>query len=455
MTVVVWFRDDLRLSDHPALDAAAAVGAVVPVFVRDEAFADLGGAARWWLHQALASLGHDIAAKGGHLNLMSGDAAECLSHAAAQAGADEIHALAARIPADRARQETAAQKLAEEGVRLVLHPGALLHAPKSIRTGAGTAYSVFTPFWRSFAATDVAPAAPSPPPVQWGDRRFGEPLGSFGLLPTAPDWAGGLRETWAVGEAAAGARLEAFVADGLADYARTRDRPDLPGTSRLSPDLRWGHLSPARVWRRVRMAIAADPACETGGWAFLRQLGWREFSHHVLDAHPDLATRNLKAGFDAFPWRHDRAALACWTSGETGFPLVDAAMRELWHTGWMHNRCRMVVASFLIKDLRQDWRTGLAWFDDTLVDADPALDPFGWQWVAGSGADAAPFFRVFNPIAQGKKFDPDGDYIARWLPERAALPAAGRHALGARPVVDHDAARHAALADWKRAMAGD
>ncbi len=454
MTVVVWFRDDLRLSDHPALDAAAAVGAAVPVFVVDATFAGLGGAARWWLHQALASLGHDIAARGGHLNIMTGDPAECLSHAAAQAGADEIHALAARIPAERALQEAAARKLAVEGVRLVLHPGALLHRPRSIRTGAGTAYSVFTPFWRAFCAARVAPS-PRPLPVQWVDRRFGETLGGISCLPAAPAWADGLRETWAVGEAAAAARLEAFVADGLAGYGSDRDRPDLPGSSRLSPDLRWGHLSPARVWRRVEVAMAADPACEAGGWAFLRQLGWREFAHHVLDAHPDLARRNLKPGFDAFPWQADRSALARWKSGETGYPLVDAAMRELWRTGWMHNRCRMVAASFLVKDLRQDWRTGLAWFDDTLVDADPALDPFGWQWVAGTGADAAPYFRVFNPVAQGQRFDPEGDYVARWLPERAALPAAGRHAPGPRPVVEHDAARRAALADWKRCVAGD
>lgn len=449
MTVVVWFRDDLRLADHPALDAAAAVGAVVPVFVRDASFTGLGGAARWWLHRALAALGHDVAAKGGHLNLLSGDVAEALSHAAAQAGADEIHALASRVPAERAMQEGVARKLAEEEVRLVLHPGALLHQPNAIRTGAGTAYSVFTPFWRAFSAIEVAPPRPSAQP-QWVDRRFGESLAS---LPAAPDWADGLEETWAVGEAAAVARLETFVAEGLADYARHRDRPDLPGTSRLSPDLRWGHLSPARVWRRVQMAMAADPACETGGWAFLRQLGWREFAHHVLDAHPDLATRNLKSGFDAYPWRDDASALARWKSGETGYPLVDAAMRELWRTGWMHNRCRMVAASFLVKDLRQDWRTGLAWFDETLVDADPALDPFGWQWVAGTGADAAPYFRVFNPLAQGEKFDPQGDYVARWLPERAGLTAAGRHALGPRPVVDHAEARRAALADWKRSVA--
>ncbi len=449
MTVVVWFRDDLRLADHPALDAAAAVGAVVPVFVADAAVAALGGAARWWLREALTALGHDIAARGGHLNLLQGDVAECLSRAAAEAGADEIHALAARIPADRAVQEGAARQLAAEGVRLVLHPGALLHQLQAIRTGAGAAYSVFTPFWRRFSATEILPPREAPAP-QWADRRFGESLARFSQLPLAAAWGEGLHETWAVGEAAAVQRLEAFVADGLADYARTRDRPDLPGTSRLSPDLRWGHLSPARVWRRVQMAIAADPGCETGGWAFLRQLGWREFAHHVLDAHPDLAARNLKPGFDAFPWQTDRSTLARWKSGETGYPLVDAAMRELWRTGWMHNRCRMVAASFLVKDLRQDWRTGLAWFDDTLVDADPALDPFGWQWVAGTGADAAPYFRVFNPVAQGKRFDPDGDYIARWLPERADLPRDLRHAPGPRPVVDHDDARRAALADWKR-----
>lgn len=453
MTAVIWFRDDLRLADHPALAAAAGAGAVVPVFARD-AFPALGGAARWWLHHALASLGRDIAAGGGHLNLLQGDLGDCLGRAAAQAGADEIHALAARIPAERALQDRAARTLAAGGVRLILHPGALLHDPASLRTGAGTPYAVFTPFWRAFSARDVAPLPPARP-VQWADRRFGETLDDLGLLPKQPDWAAGLRDAWAVGEAAAEARLERFVATGLADYQRLRDRPDLSGTARLSADLRWGHLAPQRVWRRVRLAIAADPACEDGGWAFLRQLGWREFAHHVLAAHPDLAARNLKPGFDAFPWRDDAAALARWRSGETGYPLVDAAMRELWQTGWVHNRCRMVAASFLVKDLRQDWRTGLAWFDDTLVDADPALDPFGWQWVAGSGADAAPFFRVFNPLTQGRKFDPEGDYIARWLPERAGLSAAGRHASGPRPVVDHDQARREALADWKHAMTGE
>lgn len=452
MTALVWFRDDLRLADHPALAAAAACGPVVPVFVIDDACAALGGAARWWLHHGLAALGADIAARGGHLNLLAGSAAVALRAAAQACGAAEVHALAARIPAERAMQHAAAAALAEDGVRLILHPGALLHDPALIRTGAGTPYAVFTPFWRAFAARlEVPPAVPEPE-AAWGAERFGVGLDTLGLLPS-PDWAAGLRAAWAVGEGPALARLEAFVTHHLKDYERHRDRPDLPGTARLSPDLRWGHLSPHAVWRRVRLAMALDPACETGGWAFLRQLGWREFAHHVLAAHPDMATRNLKVGFDKFPWRADAVALRRWRRGETGYPLVDAAMRQLWASGWMHNRGRMVAASFLVKDLRQDWRTGLAWFDDTLVDADPALDPFGWQWVAGSGADAAPYFRIFNPLAQGKRFDPAGNYIADWLPDRAGLSAVLRHAASPDAVVDHDEARKAALADWRAAMA--
>ncbi len=440
MTAILWFRDDLRFADHPALDAAMAEGPVLPVFVRDRAFR-VGGAARWWLHHALADLGAAIAAEGGRFALYDGEAGVALAAAARAVGADTVHALAARIPAERALQDDAARRLAASGVRLVLHRGALLHDPAAIRTGAGNPYSVFTPFWRAFAREFAAPPAAAPVARRWRNDMLGVGLDALGLLPR-PDWAAGLRAAWAVGEAAAEARLEAFVAEGLAAYARDRDRPDTPGTARLSADLRWGHLSPARVWRRV-LAATADPACDTGGWAFLRQLGWREFAHHVLWANPEMAAVNLRAAFDAFPWADDPEGLARWQRGETGFPLVDAGMKELWTTGWMHNRCRMVAASFLVKDLCIDWRQGLAWFDDTLVDADPALDPFSWQWVAGSGADAAPYFRVFNPEAQGRKFDPESAYVRRWLgrPGHAAEPGA---------VVDHAAARTAALAAWRQ-----
>ncbi len=449
---ILWFRDDLRLADHAALAAAACDGAVLPVFVLDETFSAVGGAAKWWLHHALAALGRDLAAAGGGLALRRGGAAAELAAVARAAGAATVHAYAARIPAERARQARAAAELARHGVRLVLHDGALLHDPAAIRSGAGTPYAVFTPFWRAFSRLDAAWCRADPPPLEavWRDgREFSLRLEDLGLLPGPPDWAAGLRAAWTVGEAAAEDRLERFVADGLRDYAARRDYPAEAGTSRLSPDLRWGHLCPRRVWRRVRLAMAADPALEAGGWAFLRQLAWREFAHHVLAAHPDLARRNLRPAFDAFPWVDDATALRRWQRGETGFPLVDAAMRELWTTGWMHNRGRMAAASFLVKDLRCDWRRGLAWFDDTLVDADPALDPFGWQWVAGSGADAAPYFRVFNPVTQGRKFDPDGLYVARWRPELASRPVPARHDAAADAVVDHAAARAAALAAYR------
>lgn len=437
MTAIVWFRDDLRLDDHPALAAAARAGAVLPAFVRDAEFR-VGGAARWWLHHALADLGRRIADAGGRLAIYDGDAGMALAEAARAVGAREVHALAARVPAGRAAQDAAAARLAADGVRLVLHPGALLHDPAAIRTGAGRPYTVFTPFWRAFAQTVAPPAAASAPPVGWRADALGCALTDLDLLPAAPDWAGGLRDAWTVGEASAVARLEDFVGTRLAAYPADRDRPDRPGTARLSADLRWGQLSPARVWRRV-LAETVDPTKEAGAWAFLRQLGWREFAHHVLAAHPHLATRNLRPGFDAFPWRDAPADLRRWQRGDTGFPFVDAAMRELWSTGWMHNRARMVAASFLVKDLRIDWRCGLAWFEDTLVDADPALDPFSWQWVAGSGADAAPYFRIFNPETQGRKFDPAGDYVARWLGRRG-------HAAEPGAIVDHAEARRAALA---------
>lgn len=437
MGAILWFRDDLRLADHPALTAAARAGEVLPVFVRDAGFR-VGGAARWWLHHALDDLGRRIAAAGGRLALYDGEAGAALAGAARAVGAAEVHALAARIPAERRLQEAAAARLAAEGVRLILHPGALLHDPAAIRSGAGTPYAVFTPFWRAFAQAFSAPPALAAPAVRWRADALGVALGDLGLLPAAPDWAGGLRESWRVGEAAAEARLEEFVETRLAAYPADRDRPDRPGTARISADLRWGQLAPARVWRRV-LAAAADPAKEAGAWAFLRQLGWREFAHHVLAAHPEMANRNLRPGFDAFPWRDAPEDFRRWRRGETGFPLVDAAMKELWTTGWMHNRARMVAASFLVKDLRIDWRQGLACFDDRLVDADPALDPFSWQWVAGSGADAAPYFRIFNPETQGRKFDPAADYVRRWTgaPGHSARPGA---------IVDHAEARRAALA---------
>jgi deoxyribodipyrimidine photo-lyase len=286
---------------------------------------------------------------------------------------------------------------------------------------------------------------------------------SWRLEPVHPDWAGGLRESWTPGEASAQQRLEAFLGEGVVGYRRERDRPDRRGTSGLSPHLRFGELSPRQVWHAARFAAAERPALSSDIDKLMSELGWREFCRHLLFDISDLAGRNLQPAFDAFAWSHDDHALHAWQRGQTGYPLIDAGMRELWHTGVMHNRVRMVAASFLVKHLLIDWREGEKWFWDTLVDADPGSNPANWQWVAGSGADAAPYFRVFNPVLQGEKFDPEGAYVRRWLPEIARLPASLIHRpwsasplelkaaeveLGVsypRPIVDHKAGRERAL----------
>jgi deoxyribodipyrimidine photo-lyase len=335
--------------------------------------------------------------------------------------------------------------------------------PGRLLTKDGGPLRVFTPFWkRVLSLGELRRPLPAPqrlpPPLDLSS----DTLADWQLEPAKPDWAGGLRETWTPGETAARTRLADFL-DGIRGYADDRDRPDKPATSRLSSHLRFGEISASEVFHAARFAAdTGAPSRDTQ--KFLSELGWREFSYHLLHHFPDLATKNLQARFDAFPWRDDAAALTAWQRGRTGYPIVDAGMRELWHTGWMHNRVRMVVASFLIKHLLIDWRRGEEWFFDTLVDADPANNTASWQWVAGSGADAAPYFRIFNPVLQGEKFDPHGAYVRRWVPEIAALPdrfihkpwmasplelAEAKIALGKTypaPIVDHDTARKRALA---------
>ncbi|GEO80664.1 cryptochrome/photolyase family protein [Pararhodospirillum oryzae] len=425
--VVLWFRRDLRVEDNPALVAAVGSGApVAAVYVHDDAREALaGGASRWALAGALESLGRALAERGGRLLLLRGEAATVLPALARQLGAGHVHAMRAVGPEAR-EEEAVARALEGAGRRCTFHDGALLHDPRSLTTRTGTPYRVFTPFWGTLART-LDPGTPLPAPARVPAPESlpeGETLAAWGLRPRDPDWAGGLRATWTCGEAAARARLAAFVDGALDGYDAGRDRPDRPATSGLAPALALGELSPREVWAACRLHPPGP-----GAEAFSRQLGWREFSYHLLHHAPDMARRSLRAPFEAFPWRDPAtdpdtaAALAAWRRGRTGVPFVDAGMRALWHTGTMHNRVRMVVASFLVKHLLIDWRVGLAWFDDTLVDADPANNPAGWQWVAGCGVDAAPYFRVFNPVAQGEKFDPDGAYVRQWVPELARLPA--------------------------------
>ena len=435
---LVWFRDDLRLADNPALRAAADRDEpVIGVYVLDEAspvVRPLGGAARWWLHHSLSELDERLREKGSVLVLRRGAASDVLPALVGETGAGAVFWNRRYGGPEREIDAGIKDGLRGDGVEVTSFAGSLLYEPWTVRTGAGTPYGVFTPFWNACRQLP-APRAPIPEPRELrGPRRHpaSDGLAEWELLPTSPDWASGLRERWEPGERAAKARLREFLADDAADYDRARDEPAAGATSLLSPRLRWGELSPHEVWHA---AVSSD--AQVGG--FLSELGWREFAWHTLFHFPDLATKNLRSAFDAFPWPRLRPAmLRAWQHGETGIPLVDAGMRELWTTGFMHNRVRMVVASFLVKNLLIDWRHGEEWFWDTLVDADAASNPFNWQWVAGSGADAAPYFRIFNPELQAKKFDPDGHYVREWAPDATARP----------PIVDLGASRKAALAAY-------
>jgi len=480
--VIVWFRDDLRLSDHPALHAAAKTGApVIALYVLDDARRTaseedprpLGGAGRWWLAQSLRKLQDSLRAIGAPLVLRRGPAAEVVAGLAREVAASTVFwNEIAQAPELRLAKRVEAA-LGAVGVTAKTFPGDLLVDPACLRARDGRAVRVFTPFWRRVLAIGApsqllpAPTSLRPVAVHVGT----ETVDSLGLEPSDPDWAAGLRATWQPGERAAQERLKAFLADGIEGYARGRDRPDIERTSNLAPHLRFGEISPRQIWHAARFAAAERPALSGDIDKFLSELGWREFCRHLLFDAPEMTTRNLQPAFDAFPWRPDRGALRAWQRGQTGYPMVDAGMRQLWRTGTMHNRVRMVVASFLVKHLLIDWREGERWFWDTLVDADAASNPANWQWVAGCGADAVPYFRVFNPILQGEKFDPDGAYVRRWVPELKGLPASLIHQpwkatplelqtagvrLGASypaPIVDHRAGRERALVAYSKLRA--
>ncbi len=464
---LVWFREDLRLADNPAWTAALAAGPVVAVFVFDEATPGLrpiGAASRWWLHHSLTALDKQL---GGALVMRRGPAREVIETLIAETGALALYCNRLYEAPAIARDAEVEQALKARGVAMMSFNASLLHEPTALNTRAEEPYKVFTPFWRAAVQRQIDAPSHSPPHTGKLQRASSEVLRDWRLTPSAPDWAKAWPALWRPGESGAHARLDAFIDTGLDGYASFRDRLDRRHVSRLSPHLRWGEISPRQVWSAVQDALALGAASARDAEAFLRELGWREFSYHLLFHYPDLASRNWRATFDAYPWRSDARDLEAWQSGRTGYPLVDAGMREMWATGYMHGRARMAAASFLVKHLRIDWRLGEAWFWDALIDADPANNAASWQWVAGSGADAAPYFRIFNPVLQGRKFDPDGAYVRRWVPELTKLSHDCLHApftapdaalvlagvrLGEtypRPIVDHASARAAALAGYE------
>jgi deoxyribodipyrimidine photo-lyase len=465
MNAILWFRLDLRLADNPALQAALRHGGgVIPVFIwapKEESPWEPGAASRWWLHHSLAELSCRLESLGSRLILRRGPAVATLRELARQYKATAIFWNRRYEPAVIARDHIVKQTLREAGLKTESFNGALLHEPWTIENQSGKPFQVFTPFWKK-CLTQAEPSSPVaapkrlPAPPSWPKSLH---LDELNFLPKL-NWADGFATEWKPGEAGARDALNRFLADAVDNYTVQRNLPDRRGTSRLSPHLHFGEISPRQVWQAARQAL---PAFTFPRSQFLTELGWREFAAHLLFHFSTTPTEPLRPQFRDFPWRDDPERLVAWQRGQTGYPIVDAGMRELWATGWMHNRVRMIAASFLVKDLLANWTHGARWFWDTLVDADLAQNTLGWQWTAGCGADAAPYFRVFNPVSQGEKFDPNGGYVRRWCPELARLPdkwihrpaaapaailAAAGVELGRdypRPIISHFAARETAL----------
>lgn len=462
---LVWFRRDLRLQDNPALQAALDAGHVpVPVYIHaphEEGDWAPGGASNTWLHRSLAALDADLRARGSSLVLLQGDSRSQLQALIEQTGAVAVYWNRKYEPATQPRDAKIKRELREQGIEAESHNGSLMFEPWDVATQQGGPYKVFTPFWRN-AQTRLQLPAPSGVPDRFpGHSASGGTLESLGLAPAIP-WDRQFWTHWQPGEAGAHEALTVFIDGALNGYREQRDLPDRVGTSLLSPHLHFGEIAPWQIVRRLQGERSASRDADIDG--YIRELGWREFSYHLLHHFPQTPDHNLNPRFDQFQWaKPDAEALRAWQQGRTGIPIVDAGLRELWATGYMHNRVRMIVASYLCKHMRQHWREGARWFWDTLVDADLANNTMGWQWVAGTGADAAPYFRIFNPVTQSQKFDPQARYISRWVPELAALPVKARFApwqspqllaecapgYPALPLVDLSEGRDAALAAYR------
>ncbi|MHB8707148.1 MAG: cryptochrome/photolyase family protein [Coriobacteriia bacterium] len=466
MTSIVLFRNDLRLADNPALSAAVAAGPIVPVYVADPASLsgwEPGAVSARWLAASLSTLETALLGRGGWLVVRTGDTAHEVLAIARETGASAVHWNRRYEPAGVAADARVLAALDGAGLAVHAHHGSLLREPEQVRTSSGGPYQVFTPFYQASAHM-----APPDPPQSAPDTIAVPPVRPAGVATTttgtaiAPD----LDASWTPGEAGAQALANAFFERHAEHYDTARDRPDTDGTSRLSPHLAFGEISPRQLWHQAAEVVRCNGECHlsSGAQAFTRQLYWREFAYHLLVAFPQTPERPLRRQFEVFPWTRDDASLDAWRHGMTGYPIVDAGMRQMLATGWMHNRVRMLVASFLTKDLLLPWLDGARWFWERLVDADLANNTLGWQWVAGCGADAAPYFRIFNPVTQGKRYDPQGEYVRRWVPELAHLPTAFVHepwkaptatlaeasvTLGRDyplPIIDHAEARARALA---------
>ncbi len=444
--VILWFRQDLRLYDNPALLAATQSGApIIPLYILDDSTPGqwkIGAASRVWLHHSLAALDQSL---GGHMVFVRGGGDQIIPQMVEKYGARGVYWNRCYEPRAITRDTEIKETLTRAGVDAKSFNAALLFEPWEITKHDGTPYRVFTPFWRRGCAAKVVEQCR---PREGGDplpievpASAGTTLDSLSLLPTSPRWDAPMIKHWTPGEAGAQSRFLHFLDHGLKGYKEDRNRPDRENVSRLSPHLHFGEISPRQIYHTVMNAIAADPSLIKDGDHFLSELGWREFSHHLLFHNGSLPTDPLQPAFRKFPWRDDKDALQRWQAGQTGVPIVDAGMRELYATGYMHNRVRMIVGSYLVKNLLLHWKHGEAWFWDTLVDADLANNAASWQWIAGCGADAAPYFRIFNPSLQAEKFDPNGDYIRRWVPEfgTPAYP---------KPIIDHATARDRALAAY-------